>query len=217
MQVTWLGHGAFLVVSAAGTRLLMDPYLPGAFGGRLAHGPIPGPVDLVTISHGHVDHAHLTPELGEPLVLRRGPATVADLEIHSFEAAHDTQGGALMGTVQIFIVDLDGLRLAHLADLGCPLTAEQRDLLGKIDLLLLPVGGIFTINPSTAADVMREVGASLTIPMHFRNSRCHLDIAFLDDFLQYCGRVSFHDGSTIELVAGECPALPEVHVLKPKL
>lgn len=122
-----------------------------------------------------------------------------------------------MGPNRIVVAELEGLRVAHLGDLGHPLSAEKRAEIGKIDLLLLPIGGIFTINPKEAIEVMEDVNASIVVPMHFRNHRCHLDLAFLDDFLALCSRFDVLDQSTLNLAAGSLPEPTAVYALRPAL
>ncbi|MCA9523970.1 MAG: MBL fold metallo-hydrolase, partial [Myxococcales bacterium] len=199
-----------------GKTIVMDPYLPGAFGGRIGHAPIPGPVDIVTISHEHVDHSHIPEHFGDPIVLRRA-RRIGDLDFRFVDCWHDKLEGESMGPNRATVADLGGIRLAHLGDLGHRLSAAQLSEIGKIDLLLLPIGGIFTLNPKEAFEVMEDVKASIVVPMHYRNHRCHLDLAFLDDFLSLCSRFELFDHSTLNLAEGSLPELTTVYALRPAL
>ncbi len=156
MKITWYGHSCFLVETAEGSAVL-DPYGPGSVPGlRLP----PLTADLVLCSHGHRDHGYR-----EAVSLSGKSAGLRVTEIPCF---HDEEGGALRGVNTIHVLEADGLRLAHLGDLGHMLSPEQLRALGRVDILLIPVGGHYTIGPETAAELAEAVGAGITVPMHYR-------------------------------------------------
>ena len=137
MEVTFNGHACLTLRGREGTVVVTDPYRPGAFGGRLAHAPLEVAADVVTVSHWHIDHAHVTPALagpgGElpPVVDRAGRC--AGLAFQVRFTYHDRAGGTGMGMNGMVAFELDGLRVAHLGDIGCPLTAEDAAALGPVD------------------------------------------------------------------------------------
>jgi L-ascorbate metabolism protein UlaG (beta-lactamase superfamily) len=178
MKLTWLGHSCFLVETAEGSAVL-DPYAPGSVPG-LALPELTA--DLVLCSHGHRDHGYR-----EAVQLSgRSPA----LKVETLESFHDEAGGALRGPNTIHILQAEGLRLAHLGDLGHMLTPAQLAALGRIDVLLIPVGGHYTIGPETAAALADAVGAGITVPMHYRGPGFGYSvIGPAEDFLRLRGRV----------------------------
>ena len=178
MKLTWLGHSCFLVETAAGSALL-DPYAPGSVPGlRLPELT----ADLVLCSHGHRDHGYRE---GVKLSGREPAFSVSTLDTW-----HDDRGGALRGPNTVHILEAEGLRLAHLGDLGHMLSPEQIAALGRVDILLIPVGGHYTIGPDTAAELAKAVGAGVTVPMHYRGANFGYDVICpVEPFLQRRERV----------------------------
>ena len=156
MKITWYGHSCFLVETAEGSAVL-DPYAPGSVPGlRLP----PLTADLVLCSHAHRDHGYAA---GVSLSGNE-PA----FSVKTIACFHDDRGGSLRGENTIHVIEAEGLRIAHLGDLGHPLSAEQLAALGAPDVLLIPVGGHYTIGAETAAALAKAVGARITVPMHYR-------------------------------------------------
>lgn len=170
MTITWLGHSCF-VLESGGFRVLLDPYkevqgLPD----------IETEADAVYCSHGHFDHAYT-----EKVRLTAGktnPFTVQ--EVHVF---HDDKGGALRGPNIIRKFTAGGISVAHMGDLGHPLSPEQLGELGHCDAVLIPVGGYYTIDAPTAKAVADAIGASVVVPMHYRNGPVGFDVlGTVEDF-----------------------------------
>lgn len=156
MKLTWLGHSCFLVETAEGSAVL-DPYAPGSVPGlRLPEVT----ADLVLCSHGHRDHGY------REGVRLSGKKPL--LSVSTLDTWHDDRGGALRGPNTVHILEAEGLRLVHLGDLGHMLSEAQIAALGRVDLLLIPVGGHYTIGPETAAELAKAIGAGVTVPMHYR-------------------------------------------------
>ena len=172
MRLTWYGHSCFLLETAEGS-VVFDPYAPGSVPG-LALPPLRA--DAVLCSHGHRDHGYA----GGVNLSGEGP-TFCVTAIDSF---HDEKRGALRGVNTIHVVEAEGKRVAHLGDLGHELNDEQLAALGQIDVLLIPVGGHYTIDAKTACRVAETVGARLTVPMHYRGEGFGYDvIGPVEDFL----------------------------------
>lgn len=173
-QVTleWLGHSTFQITSSRGTRILTDPH--GAY-------DLPRPTlpqHIVTTSHQHGPHnsVHMAP--GTPVILhgltpggenwQKISTTIQDVSVYAVPAYHDKSSGMQRGKNAIFVFKVDDICIAHLGDLGHGLTPDQLKLMGKIDILLMPIaGGYFTITPTEARDVTKQVNPKITIPMHF--------------------------------------------------
>ncbi len=176
----------------------MDPYRPGAFGGRLAHAPVRLAADVVTVSHHHIDHAHVTSDLAgpsgdlPPVVDHSGDA--AGLSFRSRFTYHDRQHGTRMGMNGIISLELDGLRITHLGDIGCPLTPADVEAIGAVDVLILPVGGVYTLGPEDAPHLLATLSPRLAIPVHYDNARCHLGMAPIDALAPHLGRPPLRPG-----------------------
>ncbi len=195
MKLTWYGHSCFLVETAEGSAVL-DPYAPGSVPGLTLP---PLRADLVLCSHGHRDHGHAqgVTLTGETPALR----------VETLDTWHDDKGGALRGPNTVHILEAEGLRLAHLGDLGHMLSREQIQALGRIDILLIPVGGHYTIGPETAAEVVRALRPGITVPMHYRGAGFGYDvIGPVEDFTRLCGPVLHLDGNVLCPEGLETPA-----------
>ncbi len=196
MKVKWLGHSAFLLTSDSGVRVLTDPYRSGSYDGAVAYKPIKEKADVVTASHRHDDHYCLEglPE-GYQCVTEAGRHTVAGLSITGFKSYHDTSRGEDRGSNIIFVIEMDGIRVCHLGDLGHTLSDEEAAAIGRVDVLLVPVGGLYTIGPKEAVNVMKALSPSVTIPMHFKTEALGFPIKPVDDFLSLAGD-SMRPGTT---------------------
>ena len=196
MKLTWLGHSCFLMESADGS-LVFDPYAPGSVPGlRLPKLK----ADAVHCSHEHRDHGY-----ARGVKLTGKPASFTLTEIPCW---HDEQGGALRGPNRIAVVEAEGLRIAHLGDLGHLLSEEQLAALGKIDLLMIPVGGHYTIDAATARRQAAAIGARLVLPMHYRGPGFGYDvIGPVEDFLAPEDRVLRLEDTVLDPAAVEGQAV----------
>jgi L-ascorbate metabolism protein UlaG (beta-lactamase superfamily) len=216
MKIKWLGHASFLLESEAGLRILTDPYAPGMYG--LDYGPITENADIVTVSHEHGDHNNVAAVQGSPLVVRGiGRHEIKDTTFEGIATYHDAASGSQRGPNTVFCFSLDGIRVCHLGDLGHELGDEVAAAVRDIDVLLVPVGGNFTIDADTASRIVDQVKPKVVIPMHFRNQRCpNFPVAGVEDFLQGRSNVRMVSGSELELRDDQLP-MGEVIVLKPAL
>ncbi len=181
MRIEWLGHAAFLLTSESGTKILTDPYESGAFGGAIRYRPITEACDVVTVSHGHADHGCTKTLPGSPKVLKGEVATsVKDARITSLASFHDDQGGRLRGENWIFVYEVEGMRLAHLGDLGAEPDPQALNALKDTDVLMIPVGGTFTLDAVQALALIKKISPRLSVPMHFKTPRLGFDIAGLE-------------------------------------
>ena len=172
MKLTWYGHSCFLLETAEGSAVF-DPYAPGSVPGWL----LPElTADCALCSHGHNDH-----NWAEGVTLTgKTPA----FKIETLDTWHDGARGTLRGANTIRVVEAEGHRFAHLGDFGHELSAAQLAALGRIDVLMLPVGGFFTIDAAQAARTAEAIGAPVVIPMHYRGKDFGYDrIGPVEDFL----------------------------------
>ena len=213
MKIKWLGHASFLITSEGGTRIITDPYETNE---RIKYGQIKEPADVVTVSHGHSDHANVAAVQGKPAVVK-GTAEAGGIKFRGIAAHHDETGGSQRGSNIMFCFEVDGVRICHLGDLGHPLSQPQVKELGAVDVLMVPVGGFFTIDAKTASQLVEQVKPKVIIPMHYSSDRCALPIAPVDDFLKGKANVSRLDSSEVEFKKGALPAGTRIMVLKPAL
>jgi L-ascorbate metabolism protein UlaG (beta-lactamase superfamily) len=200
MRVKLLGHSAFVLTSDSGARVLTDPYRSGCFDGAVRYKPIKERVDIVTASHEHDDHFCLEglPE-GFETVTEPGRHEIKGLVITGIKTYHDTSEGKERGRNVIFVIEIDGLRVCHLGDLGHTLSADTIQAIGDVDVLLLPVGGHFTIGPREAVEVMSSLSPGLTIPMHYKTDVLDFPIKPVEDFLSLAGEHRKAGGTEIEI------------------
>lgn len=214
MKIRWCGHATFLITTAAGTRVLTDPYEPGGYDGALRYGSIPERIDIALVSHDHPDHNHIQGLKGNPQVVKGpGSHTVASITFKGISSCHDTSQGKERGENTVFCFTIEGVRLCHLGDLGHPLPAETAAAIGEVDVLMIPVGGFYTIDAAVATEVMNTLHPRLTIPMHFKTAKCDFPITTVDDFIADKTNVKQLDTSEIEVTAATLPPAAEIDVL----
>jgi len=213
MKIKWLGHASFLITSDSGVRIITDPYEPND---RLRYGEIKESAEIVTVSHDHSDHGNVAAVKGNPQVVK-GDAEVEGIKFKGIPTFHDAAGGKERGKNTIFCFEVDGVKVCHLGDLGHELTAGQVAQTGAVDVLLLPVGGFYTIDASVASRVVEQLKPKAVIPMHFKNKKCGFPIAGVEEFLSGKKDVNQPDASEVELKAGELPEATQIIVLKPAL
>ena len=213
MKIKWLGHASFMITSEAGTKIITDPY---ALRETLTYGEIKESADIVTVSHEHGDHNNVAAVRGNPEVVR-GTAKVKGIEFKDIPCYHDDGKGQQRGSNTILCFEVDGIRVCHLGDLGHPLSDKQVAELGSVDILLIPVGGSYTIDAKVASQVCDRLKPKVIIPMHFKNDKCAFPIAGVDEFLKGKRNVSRLNTSEVEFKQGGLPATTKTVVLKPAL
>jgi len=215
MKVKWLGHASFLITSDMGVKIITDPYTPGGLG--FNYGEIKESADIVTVSHRHGDHNNVATVKGSPLVVME-TAKGKDINFKGIPAHHDNAEGKQRGNYTIFCFEVDGIRVCHLGDLGHQLNDKQMAEMGKVDILLVPVGGNFTIDAKVATEVCSKLEPKVILPMHYQNERCpSFPVSGVDDFLKGKANVSKQDTSELETKKEELPTSTQVIVLKPAL
>ncbi len=200
MKIRWLGHSAFVLTSGSGTKVLTDPYESGSYEGAVGYKPITEKVQVVTSSHSHEDHYCLKglPE-GFECITDPGEHQAAGISIEGIKTYHDETEGKDRGRNIIYVIEVDGVRVCHMGDLGHELSPDQLAALGKVDVLLIPVGGFFTIGPKEAVSMMKELSPAVTIPMHFKTDVLGFPIKPVEDFLSLAGESERAGSTEIEL------------------
>jgi len=183
MKIKWLGHSCFLLTSSSGVRVMMDPFNPDI--------GYPAPAveaDIVTTSHQHSDHNYTQVVKGKFTVISEaGSYSEKGVDIVGVQTFHDEAGGSKRGKNLVFSFTIDGVKVVHCGDLGHELTPEQAQAIGPADVLLVPVGGFYTIDAQTAKQVAGQLQAKVIVPMHFKVPVLDFPIAEVDGFLQAAG------------------------------
>ncbi|MBE0480430.1 MAG: MBL fold metallo-hydrolase [Dehalococcoidia bacterium] len=215
MKMEWLGHASMLLTSSEAVRIVTDPYEAGAF--ALNYAPIDAEADIVTVSHDHPDHNNVSVIRGKPDVVKGGGLhNVRGVTFQGIDCYHDESSGSLRGKNTIFCFTLDGIRVCHLGDLGHALTLEDEAQISQVDVLLIPVGGNFTIEAGVAADTCRRLNPRVVIPLHYRNERCpDFPVAQVENFLALMDEVRWTHRTELELHKDSLPDKTEVVVLEP--
>ena len=208
----WFGHSTFQITSAKGTRILTDPH------GR---NDLPRPAlpqHIVTTSHQHGPHSNLWMAKGNPVILegltpggenwRAVHMSIKDVSVYTVPAYHDKSQGLQRGKNAIFVFRVDDICIAHLGDLGHLLTPDQLKMLGKIDILLVPLaGGVYTITASEAREVTKQVNPKIAIPKHY-----WWDGA-VEEYTRDNPRVRTINGRVLKISKKELPQLTEIVVI----
>ncbi len=223
-QLRWFGHSYFVLRTAAGTKVAFDPHAISEYGAP------PIAPDIVVISHNHNDHDRkeiFTNADSKDLkifdgVIPKGKKgewakideKARDVRVRSVGTYHDEEQGAKRGLNSAMIVEADGLIYCHLGDLGHELSAEQVKAIGPVDVLMIPVGGIYTINGETAKKVVAQLKPRLFIlPMHYGTS-VYTDVLPPDEFLDGQKKVDkLPDTNLLEIPVGLKKDQPTVVVL----
>ncbi len=209
MKIQWLGHASFLITLASGKKIITDP-----FDAKVGY-PIPGlHAGIVTVSHQHFDHNAVENVPGRPVIVQEeGLHSLGEIKITGIPSYHDTVKGNQRGKNIIFTIEAEGLRICHLGDLGHVLNPGQVEQIGEVDVLLIPVGGYFTIDAGTAVKVVEQLKPKIAVPMHYKTSCVSLPINKVDDFLSHYPEYR----TERELVVSAEDALPPMQVVRLRL
>lgn len=191
VKLTWIGHSCFKVTCDDYT-IVLDPYQDDAVPGL---GPVRETANAVFCSHDHRDHG-----AAENVTLV-DPDKKNPFEVITVACPHDDDYGNKRGMNKIHIFDNGTVRIAHFGDIGCPLNEKQREMIGKLDAAMVPVGGFFTMEPEGIYELMQQLDPHVVIPMHYRGEGFGYDkIGTLDGYLQYVGgNITVCDENEIEI------------------
>ncbi|MCK5579053.1 MAG: MBL fold metallo-hydrolase [Planctomycetes bacterium] len=215
MKIKWLGHATFTLVSSQGSVVVTDPFDANAYEGAIKYKPINLKADVVTVTHTqHEDHNYTQAVSGSPQVIdKEGEYETAGIKIKGVPTFHDKNQGQDRGHNIVFVYNIDGVRVAHLGDLGHVPTPEQFKQMGSVDVLLVPVGGHFTIDDQEATRISSQCGAKIVVPMHYKTPVLDFPIASVDKFLQGKKNVKKLDSSEVTITKKNLPAEQEIWVL----
>jgi L-ascorbate metabolism protein UlaG (beta-lactamase superfamily) len=145
--------------------------------------------EAVTVSHAHMDHNYTKGIAGNPQIISTaGDSKAGDWKIKGIATFHDNVGGKKRGSNIVYIIETEGIRLCHLGDLGHLLTDGQLKAIGAVDILMIPVGGFFTIGPNEAVQVVNQLKPKIVLPMHYKaKSLMPFPLAGVDKFTEALG------------------------------
>ncbi|MGE5405726.1 MAG: MBL fold metallo-hydrolase [Candidatus Saccharibacteria bacterium] len=179
MKITWLGHSCFLI-ETGGQRIVMDPY-----DATIGY-PLPNvEADIVTTSHAHRDHGAANTIPGSPHIVNQSGEFISNqITITGTETFHDGSRGTKRGKNIVYKVNSEGLSLCHLGDLGHRPDGSQIKKIGHVDVLLIPVGGVYTITADEALEVAKLLHPGICIPMHYKTPALNFSLAPVEDYIR---------------------------------
>jgi len=182
MELTYLGHSCFRIKGRQGS-VVIDPYSKGI--GML----LPKvKADAVLVSHDHYDHNEVSRVEDYRLkIAGPGEFEVSGIKITGISSFHDDVGGKKRGLNTIYEIEVDDIVVVHLGDLGTKLTDKQVEVLDKVDILLVPVGGNYTLDGVRAVEVVKDLSPSIVIPMHFSEKGKSIELAEVSEFIEKIG------------------------------
>ena len=179
MEIVWLGHSSFRIRAREAT-VITDPCPPST--GYAIGKPT---ADIVTLSHAHDDHTYLKAVAGKPTVLDSvGEYEISGAFLTAIPIYHDEEKGGERGKNLAFVIEMEGIKICHLGDLGHTPTADQAEGMTGADVLMIPVGGDSTIDGARAAEIVSMLDARIVIPMHYKTPVSKGSLEPADRFLK---------------------------------
>ena len=208
MEISWLGHSCFRIKGRQAT-VITDPYPPDlgySLGKPTAH--------IVTVSHRHPGHSYVQGIGGEPrLVTGPGEYEISGVLITGTTTFHDREQGQKRGKNTVYLMEVDEVSVCHLGDLGHVLTAEQVEEIDSMDVLLLPVGGVSTINAPMAAEIVRQLEPKAVVPMHYKTEVLSWELEPVDRFLKEIGVKEINSQPKLSFTRSSLPVSTQVFLL----
>lgn len=215
MEITYLGHSSFRIKGKSAV-VVTDPYASDTVGLKF---PKHVEADVVTVSHEHPDHNAASDIEGSPYILHGpGEYEIKGVGVVGLPSFHDADNGATRGKNTIYRYDFEGLSIVHLGDLGHMLSSTQVDDLDTVNILFIPVGGVYTINAEQAVQVINDIEPDIVIPMHY--GRPELDQAAygamtpVSEFLKAIGKSEVVPQAKLSITKDKLPAEMQVIVLE---
>jgi L-ascorbate metabolism protein UlaG (beta-lactamase superfamily) len=202
MDIKYFGHSSFFI-KTKNSRVVTDPFDP-----KIGIKFPKTEADIVTVSHGHSDHNFLGQISGEPLILDwPGEFEKQGVRVTGFSSFHDKQKGAERGANTLYKIEADGVSIVHCGDLGVVPDDNFISQLGEVNILMVPVGGFYTIDANEAVELIKKVEPSMVIPMHYNapylNQETFGKLTTVDDFLKKIGAESAQRTSKLSVKEGD--------------
>jgi L-ascorbate metabolism protein UlaG (beta-lactamase superfamily) len=208
MEITWLGHSSFKIKGKQAT-VITDPFSPDtgySLGKQNA--------SIVTVSHSHPGHSYTSGINSDPhLVTGPGEYEISNVLIIGLASYHDDEKGKIRGKNTIYLIEMDEITICHMGDLGHPLTDSQTEEMGNVDILMLPVGGVSTINATTAAAIVRQIEPKIVLPMHYGTPSLKRTLDPVDRFLKEIGSHDITPQAKLTITKNNLPLVMQVTIL----
>lgn len=209
MEITWLGHSCFKIRGKQ-TTIITDPYSPdlGYSLGKLN-------ASIVTVSHLHPGHSFTAGVGGDPRAITgSGEYEISNVLVIGVATFHDEDRGKIRGGNTAYLIEIDEISICHLGDLGHVLTDEQVEELGNVDVLLVPVGGVSTIDSQVAAEIVRQLEPKAVIPMHYKTPALSRKLEPVEAFLKEMGADNITPQAKLSLTKSSLPISTQVFLLE---
>lgn len=209
MEITWLGHSCFKIRGKQ-TTIITDPYSPdlGYSLGKLN-------ASIVTVSHQHPGHSFTAGVGGDPRAITGpGEYEISNVLVIGVATFHDEDRGKIRGGNTAYLIEIDEISICHLGDLGHVLTDEQVEELGNVDVLLVPVGGVSTIDSQVAAEIVRQLEPKAVIPMHYKTPALSRKLEPVEAFLKEMGADNITPQAKLSLTKSSLPISTQVFLLE---
>ena len=204
-----MGHSCFRIKGSQSV-VITDPFPPDM--GYSLGKPT---ADIVTVSHQHPSHSYIQGISGEPRQIKGpGEYEISGVLIIGVATFHDAESGKKKGKNTVYLMEVDGVSVCHLGDLGHVLTSEQVEEIGDVDVLLLPVGGVSTIGASAAAEVIRQLEPNAVVPMHYKTPAISRELESVDKFLKEMGMEQIDPRPKLSLTKSNLPLSTQVFLLE---
>jgi len=210
MDINWLGHSCFRIRGRQAT-IITDPYSPD-YGYSLGK---PN-ARIITVSHDHPGHSYVQGIGGDPQRVVRGPGEyeISGVLIIGIATFHDGERGTHRGRNTVYLMQVDDIAICHLGDLGHVLTADQVEEVENVDVLMVPVGGVSTIDAAAAAQTVRQLEPKLVLPMHYRTQALDRGLAPVDGFLREMGLKDVTPEAKLSVTRASLPQSTQVRLLE---
>lgn len=186
MIITWQGHSCFKIqdkTTADGITVATDPYSK-ELGLKLSNFE----ANIITVSHDHYDHNNVAGLRGTPAVIDcAGEYDIKGVLVQGIDSYHDDKEGQERGNSIIYRIEMDDISITHLGDLGTALTSEQLEKLAGTDILMIPVGGTYTLDAKKAVEVVSQIEPRIIIPMHYQLPGIKMDLDPVEKFIKEMG------------------------------
>lgn len=217
MKITWAGQACFQVSVSQSkdqpANIVIDPF--GDIGLKMPNLE----ADVLLVTHDHPDHNNIKAVKGDPFVIKGpGEYEVKGIFVQGISSFHDDKEGKERGENTIYTMEAEDMKLCHLGDFGQnQLTDEQMEKIGRVDILMIPVGGVYTISSSQAPKVIGQIEPKIVIPMHYGLPKLKFNLDSVDKFLKAMGKNSIEPQDKLTVKASALPKESEMEivVLKP--
>ena len=197
MKIQWLGHSCFKLTESTGTTVVTDPY-DSYIGFKME----PVSANIVTMSHKHKDHSAASNVSGNPTLIEGvGAWEIGGVGVTGLKSYHDNDQGAKRGENTIYCFRMDGIDICHMGDIGQEMNVLLGESIGTVNVLMIPVGGNYTVDAEQAKEYVDFLMPDIVIPMHYKTENSELDIDDVDAFINLFDeeQVVYVEGETIEL------------------